>query len=58
MKNKLQELKNKIIKEIDETKDSQLLAELKTKYLGRKGELTVILKGLKDLSAEEKPQLG
>jgi phenylalanyl-tRNA synthetase alpha chain len=58
MKDKLKELKDQIVKEVDGAKNSKLLAELKTKYLGRKGELTVILKGLKDLSAEEKPQLG
>jgi len=58
MEKRLQDLKKEIAKEIDNVKDSELLAELKTKYLGRKGELAKILKSLKDLSAEEKPALG
>lgn len=58
MENNLKNLKNKVAKELEEVKDSKFLADLKTKYLGRKGELAVILKGLKDLSVEEKPRIG
>lgn len=32
--------------------------ELKIKYLGKNGEITALLKGLKDVSAEEKPTMG
>lgn len=58
MEVKLQNLKNTILKELAEIKDSQLLADLKNKYLGRKGELNEILKALKDLSDLEKPRIG
>ena len=55
MEKKLSELKKKFLQEIDGVKDSNLLADLKTKYLGRKGELTNVLK---DLAAAEKPKIG
>ena len=58
MENKLKSLRNLIERELQEIKDSGKLEELKNKYLGRKGELNHILKGLKDLAAEEKPRLG
>ena len=34
------------------------LQELRTKYLGKKGSLNGVLKGLKDLSSEERPKVG
>lgn len=34
------------------------LSELKVKYLGKNGEITALLKGLKNCSPEEKPTLG
>ena len=57
MDKKLEELKNSVIKELENVKDSEFLAELKVKYLGRKGELTNILKEVKTLAKEEKPHL-
>jgi phenylalanyl-tRNA synthetase alpha chain len=38
--------------------DLQMIEDLRVKYLGKNGELTQILKGLNQLSAEEKPQVG
>ncbi len=58
MENKLKSLRNLIERELQEIKDSGKLEELKNKYLGRKGELNQILKGLKDLAVNEKPRLG
>jgi phenylalanyl-tRNA synthetase alpha chain len=58
MEKKLKDLKKKFLKEIEDTRDSQLLVDLKTKYLGRKGELTNVLKDVKDLAVEEKPKIG
>jgi len=58
MEIKLKSLKDRIIKELDEAKDAKFVTALKTKYLGRKGELAIILKGLKDLATEEKPRIG
>lgn len=58
MEKKLQELKEQVLADLNNVRDSKLLADLKTKYLGRKGELTNILKEVKNLAAEEKPRLG
>jgi len=58
MEKKLEEIKNRLLKEIKEVKDSGVLSDLKIKYLGRKGELTKILKEVKDLAVEEKPRVG
>lgn len=58
MENKLKSLRNLIERELQEIKDSGKLEELKNKYLGRKGELNQILKGLKDLAESERPRLG
>jgi len=40
---------------VSQTKD---LDEIKVRFLGKKGELTAILKGMKDLSNEERPIIG
>jgi phenylalanyl-tRNA synthetase alpha chain len=55
---KLHELKEKILKEIEVVKEDLKLSELETKYLGRKGELTSLLKSIKDLSPEMKKTAG
>ena len=44
MKEKIEEIKNKSIKEIKELVDLKTLEELRIKYLGKKGELTALLK--------------
>ncbi|MBD1372819.1 phenylalanine--tRNA ligase subunit alpha [Hazenella sp. IB182357] len=41
-----------------ETNDITALRDLKVKYLGKKGELTSILRGMGGLPAEERPQMG
>lgn len=58
MEKRLQELKKKFEEEIQAVKDSDVLSDLKIKYLGRKGELTSILKDVKDLAEEERPRVG
>ena len=58
MKQRLEELK---IAAIDEVKNSSTLSEIeeiRVKYLGKKGELTAILKQMGSLSAEERPIMG
>ena len=34
------------------------IAAVKVKYLGKSGELTALLRGMKDVPAEQKPQIG
>ena len=58
MKEKLETIKKQAKERIEENKDLQALNELKVKILGKKGELTEILRGMKDLSPEERPIIG
>ena len=58
MEKKLKDLKRNFLRDIEEAKDSQLLSNLKNKYLGRKGELTNVLKEVKNLTVAEKPKVG
>ncbi|MDD4333516.1 MAG: phenylalanine--tRNA ligase subunit alpha, partial [Patescibacteria group bacterium] len=58
MQNNLQKIKEKILAELDKIKSGDALRDLEIKYLGRKGELTAILKSIKDLGVEEKKKFG
>lgn len=58
MEIKLLKLKQKILSQLENVKRPEVLRELEIKYLGRKGELTKILRSLADLSAAEKKTLG
>lgn len=58
MKIKLDELKNSASEEINKCNDLKELQDIKVKYLGRKGELNTIRRGLKDVPAEERPAVG
>ena len=58
MKEKIEQIKQKSIEEIKSAKDLKNLDELRVKYLGKKGKLTAVLRGMKDLSAEERPVIG
>lgn len=54
----LKELKEKAAKELAKLKDLKELKELENKYLGRKGEVTALLRQVKALAASEKPKMG
>lgn len=58
MQQLLKSLHAQALEDINHAKDLTHLQEIEVKYLGRKGELTLILKGLKDLSPEEKRTFG
>ena len=58
MKEKIEEIKKSAKEKIAAITSLQDLQDLKVKYLGKKGELTSILKGLGGLSAEERPKIG
>jgi len=58
MKSKINQIKNLALEEISKIKSVVDLENLKVKYLGRKSELTAVLRGLKDLSKEERKELG
>ncbi len=58
MKGKIAEIKQNAIEEIANVKDLAQLNEKRVKYLGKKGELTALLRGMKDLSSEQRPIIG
>ena len=58
MKEKIEEIKNLAKESIKTAEDLKVLDEIRVKYLGKKGELTAILRGMGSLSAEERPIVG
>jgi len=58
MKEQLQKIKEKASAEIAAMSDAKALEDLRVKILGKKGELTSILKQMGQLSAEERPVIG
>ena len=58
MKEKLQEIRAKIETELREAENISVLDGIRVKYLGKKGELTAVLKGMGSLSPEERPVIG
>ena len=58
MKDQLEAIRNAAKKALSDCADSKLLEQLRVQYLGKKGELTGILKQMGKLSAEERPAMG
>ena len=58
MKELMQSLREASLKAITEAQDMDLLETLRVKYLGKKGELTSILRRMGQLSAQERPAMG
>ena len=58
MKKLLQDLKESSLSAITNANSIDVLEGLRVKYLGKKGELTAILKQMGTLSAEERPVMG
>ncbi|SDC57937.1 phenylalanyl-tRNA synthetase, alpha subunit [Melghirimyces thermohalophilus] len=58
MREKLEKLKQAAEEQIDAASSPEQLKEIRVKYLGKKGEITSILRGMKDLSPEERPVIG
>jgi len=58
VKEALENLRRKADNEINSAKTGEEFLGIKTRYLGRKGLLTDLLRGLKDVAPEEKPALG
>ena len=58
MNDKLREIKEKAIKQIAESEDLNRLNDARVEFLGKKGELSQMLKSLKDLTEEERPKFG
>ena len=58
MKELMHRLREASLKAITEAQDMDLLETLRVKYLGKKGELTAILRQMGQLSAQERPAMG
>lgn len=58
MKEKLEQIRTEALAALAGAKDAQELDGLRVKYLGKKGELTAVLKMMGSLSAEERPVMG
>ena len=58
MKEQLEAIRKSALEAIAGTKAAAELDALRVKYLGKKGELTALLKGMKDVAAEERPVVG
>lgn len=54
----LQAILKEALDTVQASADAQSLDQVRVKYLGKKGEITQLLKGLGKLSAEERPQAG
>ncbi len=58
MKEKLTKIREEAIKRIGEIDNLDRLNDIRVAYLGKKGELTALLKSMKDVSAEDRPKVG
>ena len=58
MKEKLQRIQADARQRIQESDSLDKLNEVRVAFLGKKGELTAVLKGMKDVAAEDRPKVG
>ncbi len=58
MRDKLKKIKELAVENLKGVNDLKALDDLRVKFLGKKGELTQILKGMGALSKEERPAVG
>ena len=58
MREKLEALKERALRELEELDSLQKLKDFQVRYLGRKGELKALLKGMGKLPPEERPLMG
>lgn len=58
MKEKLEQIKAEALRQIGEADVLEKLNEVKVNILGKKGELTAVLKGMKDVAPEDRPKVG
>lgn len=58
MKEKLQEITKKAMEQIDAAQEMTALNDVRVAILGKKGELTAVLKSMKDVKPEDRPMVG
>ena len=57
MLEKLVKIRQEAMEQILSASSADSLNDLRVRYLGKKGLLTEVLKGMKDVSAEERPRV-
>lgn len=55
---KFEELRQKVNKELSEIKSTRLLGDLKARFMGKNGEITALLRGMKDVPNNLKAEFG
>ena len=58
MNEKISSLRESFERELEAAKNSEAVEKLRVAYLGKKGSVTELLKGLKDVSGEQKKEMG
>ena len=58
MKEQLEKIKSEALSKIEASDALESLNEIRIAYLGKKGELTTVLKSLKDVAPEDRPKVG
>lgn len=58
MKDQLKAIETEALEKIDKTEDIKKLQDIRVAYLGKKGSLTSVLRGMGKLSKEERPVVG
>ena len=58
MKEQLQQLRSTALQELEGLSDPKLLEDFRVRYMGKKGSVTALLRGMGALSAEERPVMG
>lgn len=58
MKEKLKSLKDSALEQINAAQHLEALNDVRVAFLGKKGELTSVLKSMKDVAPEDRPKVG
>ncbi len=58
MKERLESIKEAALNKLNSADTLDKLNEIRVEFLGKKGQLTEVLKGMKDVAAEERPKVG
>ena len=58
LREKLSDLRQEALVRINEAKAERSLQDVKVNYLGKKGVITSLMKEMKDLPKEERPEFG
>ena len=58
MKDKLKRIMDEALTQINSSEQLDKLNEIRVNFLGKKGELTAVLKSMKEVAPEDRPKVG